>query len=743
MDFTTIEQEEGIRFTWNQFPTSRLHAAQNIIPLSMLYTPFMTKEEPTLRTQTQPLLCSGCRWAANPYCSYDYTMMKWDCVNCGQRSPLPSVYKDYIAEGYSIPEFENQNTTIEFQNSKSIEDHRPVLFFVVDTCVYENELAKVKEELLKSLEGLVDVNVALITLGKHVFIHDLSSDFLSQVVVNGSIEYKREKLLELLHLKSSNSFNFNFNKFVQPVSKCKEKLLKIVRKIKGNRFGKGKDERAQRAVGQALFTASVVIQAFGGHGGRIVTFLGGPCTFGPGMIISHKLTDTFRNHDDLEKDSNKITSFNAARKFYDEILEKCVTYGITIDLFAFTLVQFGCAEMKNLIFKTGGIIANQEEFTNQVFEKTLKKYFEMLTDESVVYNAQMKILNSKEIFISGALGPMKLVSKSDAVPKDAEGLIGEAGGNEFFVGASLNTSTYCVFYSHTNAEVNIKSKPCYFQIQTRYVNSAGETITRIATFMREFVNDPKTILNGFDQESAIASIARLTTFKGENIDVVDLVYWLNSVLIKFVRRFANYTKGLKSSFKVPEEISLIPQFMFYFRKSFFVQKFGISVDESAFYKMMLNRETLSNMLVMIQPALFSYDLDTQQPTPVLCDMESLKPDIVLLVDTYFNVLIWQGAQIHGWIKEEYHLMEEYEHLQMLIDQPNEDATLIVEDRLPVPNVVDCYPGSPTERLLKSKLNPASVQNTNTAYQQDENYITDDVNLKTFMDYLISLVVKKD
>ena len=39
------------------------------------------------------------------------------------------------------------------------------------------------------------------------------------------------------------------------MSKCKEKLLKIVRKIKGNRFGKGKDERAQRAVGQALFTA--------------------------------------------------------------------------------------------------------------------------------------------------------------------------------------------------------------------------------------------------------------------------------------------------------------------------------------------------------------------------------------------------------------------------------------------------------------------------------------------------------
>ena len=124
------------------------------------------------------------------------------------------------------------------------------------------------------------------------------------------------------------------------------------------------------------------------------------------------------------------------------------------------------------------------------------------------------------------------------------------------------------------------------------------------------MSDKSMYLNGFDQEAGIATIARLSTFKGENIPVEDLVFWLNSILIKFIRQFANYTPNSASSFSLPEEISLLPQFMFYFRKSHFVKKFNTSIDEYSLFKMTLNRENLSNMLVMIQPALFRYDLET-------------------------------------------------------------------------------------------------------------------------------------
>ena len=146
---------------------------------------------------------------------------------------------------------------------------------------------------------------------------------------------------------------------------------------------------------------------------------------------------------------------------------------------------------------------------------------------------------------------------------------------------------------------------------------------------------------------------------------------------------------------------------------------------------------------MIQPALFQYDLNEPEPIPVFCDFESLKPDVVLLVDTYFYLLIWRGINVHDWHTNEMHLQPEYEHINYLFNQPSEDAKVILEDRLPVPMIITCHQGSPNERILKSKMNPPSSQNNNDLYRNDENYITDDVNISTFMDYLTKLIVKKD
>lgn len=66
------------------------------------------------------------------------------------------------------------------------------------------------------------------------------------------------------------------------------------------------------------------------------------------------------------------------------------------------------------------------------------------------------------------------------------------------------------------------------------------------------------------------TISRMSALKGEIIQVSDLVYWLNSVLIKLVRKFSTFTPNKPNSLKIPQELSLLPQFMFYFRKSYFV-----------------------------------------------------------------------------------------------------------------------------------------------------------------------------
>lgn len=53
------------------------------------------------------------------------------------------------------------------------------------------------------------------------------------------------------------------------------------------------------------------------------------------------------------------------------------------------------------------------------------------------------------------------------------------------------------------------------------------------------------------------------------------------------------------------------------------------------------REDLTNSLIMVQPILYSYGF-SGPPEPVLLDTSSIQPDRILLMDTFFQILIFHG-----------------------------------------------------------------------------------------------------
>ena len=87
---------------------------------------------------------------------------------------------------------------------------------------------------------------------------------------------------------------------------------------------------------------------------------------------------------------------------------------------------------------------------------------------------------------------------------------------------------------------------------------------------------------------------------------------------------------------------------------------------------MLNEEDVNNSLIMIQPTLMSYTFDVP-PQPVLLDSVSIKPDVILLLDTFFHILIFHGETMAEWRKAGYQDMEGYENFKELLDAPKEDA----------------------------------------------------------------------
>lgn len=67
MDFNQIEDNDGIRFSWNAFANTRIEANRMVIPISCLYTPLKERES-VAPVYYEPVVCkSPCKGVLNPY----------------------------------------------------------------------------------------------------------------------------------------------------------------------------------------------------------------------------------------------------------------------------------------------------------------------------------------------------------------------------------------------------------------------------------------------------------------------------------------------------------------------------------------------------------------------------------------------------------------------------------------------------------------------------------------------------
>lgn len=321
-----------------------------------------------------------------------------------------------------------------------------------------------------------------------------------------------------------------------------------------------------------------------------------------------------------------------------------------MDLFVSALDQIGVLEMKSCFESTGGYYVMTDSFGNPVFKESFKKFFEV--DENgelkMGFLASIKAQCSKEIKIQGAIGQVSSLKTKNNYVSDAE--IGIGGTNTWYIGGiDKNKSIAFYFDIVNNAAVQAHHK-VYIQFQTQYQHVNGTRRIRVSTVQRlmSAADDLREMAYGFDQETSAVLMARYSVHKTLAEESIDVIRWLDRVLIKLVARFAEYKKDDPSSFKLSREFSLFPQFMFYLRRSQFLHTFNASPDESEYYRSVLLRENVGNSLVMIQPALMQYNLDSEQPVPVLLDIDSLKNNVILLLDTFFYIVIWKGTTIVQW-----------------------------------------------------------------------------------------------
>ena len=124
------------------------------------------------------------------------------------------------------------------------------------------------------------------------------------------------------------------------------------------------------------------------------------------------------------------------------------------------------------------------------------------------------------------------------------------------------------------------------------------------------------------------------------------------------------------------------------------------------------------------------------PPPPRC---SVRPDVLLLLDTFFHVLIFHGETIGSWRDQGYADLPEHAAFRALLQAPKDDAASIMEHRFPVPRYIVCDQHKSQARFLMAKLNP-SVTHNNMDATGVAPVFTDDVSYAVFSEHLCKLAV---
>lgn len=754
MDFEANEDINGIRFSWNNFPATKADASKCVVPIGCMYTPLKEYDDLTV-AEYNPVVCSGpsCKAILNPYAQVDTRSSSWQCPICFTRNALPAQYANMSAENCP-PEM--QKTTMEYITNKPV-SVPPIFFFVIDITAEKENLDSLKESIITSLSLLPpNALVGLITYGNVIQLHDLSSPTIDRCnVFRGDREYELEKLVEMLTgQKPSNVAGMmshtkitpmSLNRFFLPLETVEFKLNQLLENLTPDQWTVPAGHRPVRATGSAINIASLLLQGcYKGSAARIILFAAGPGTVAPGLIVSPELKDPLRSHHDI--DSDRAVHYKKACKFYNQIAERVAENGHTVDIFAGCYDQVGMSEMKQLTDSTGGVLLLTDAFSTAIFKQSYVRLFSK--DEEgflrMAFNATMTIKTSRQLKLQGLIGHATAVKKSDTSNvSDSE--IGIGGASAWKMASISPNHSYAIFFDvantvATNGQMNPQGGvTAYTQITTYYQHASGTNrvrVTTVANPMLPFGNPG--IANSFDQETAAVLMARIAVSKAEADDGADVIRWIDRTLIKLCQRYAEYRKDEPSSFSLSPNFSLYPQFTYYLRRSQFLSVFNNSPDETAFYRHIFTREDTMNSLIMIQPTLTSYSME-DEPQPVLLDSVSVKANTILLLDTFFFILIYHGEQIAQWRKAGYQDNPDYVDFKNLLEEPKMDAAELLVDRFPLPRFIDTEHGGSQARFLLSKLNPSdNYQEMNGA--NSTIVLTDDISLQNFMLHLQQVTV---
>lgn len=701
-EIRNIEERDGIRLTWNVWPTKG--DAMTRVPLACLYN----VHQATDVLECEPIHCMSCNSILNPHCNIDFGRQSWNCVICSSNNTLPSHARGITPDNL-LPELLPQNSTVEYVLSR--ESVFPTVFlFVVDLCTFDEKRHELLVDALKeTLERIPDDSlVGFIKYGTNIEVLELNATAPRRIhLFSGKKEYTAE-VVKSLHTSSAKCESGIVGKFLKRKDECYEFLHDVICKLERDPFPVLTAYKPVRCTGSAVSLAvSLLETGFPDTGVKYLLFTQGPCTFGPGTVTPIKFKEKGRGE---QLEENDPMYAGPARKFYSSLGERMSNAGHSLDILSATIVDVGICHMERLTTMTGGMLIMAQDFDRDIYVSSCNKIFDVCDGGHLKqgFNGKMQVKTSKNLEYKGVVGQ------------------GRMCGTGWKVG-SIFPSTNISILLDKKADAR-HGEFGYVQIITQYQRNDRKVVVRATTFARVFTDSREDVIYGFDQEAVAVFQARCFLLKKYE-EVKDCERMIDKNLIRFTKTFARYERGDPSSLVLPDTMAYYPNYMFFFRRSLLVQTGNNSPDETAYYLNLLYTQKVCEALKLIKPTLLSYHYQGGVEA-VEVDSKSLEPDVILLLDTFHNVVVWRGEYVAQWIREGYHEQAEYGFLKDIINKSEERARHLCDNRLPTPQFCVTEQNKSQQRILHHYVNPSG----------GSSIITENINYEKFSEALRRVVV---
>jgi protein transport protein SEC23 len=241
---------------------------------------------------------------------------------CLTRNHFPPHYAENISESNLPAELIPQYETCEYVLQTIPNQGSPAFLFVIDTCTnHKEELQELADSIQQALNLLPsDSLVGLITFGTNVSVYEMASESIAKsYIFRGNREYTPGRVAELLgcnrraapapgqqpgqppagapgmpqqaHHSNPNALagpgQEVLERFLLPVSECSFVLESILDDLSRDPWPVPPEKRFARCTGSALSVATSMLHlAVPRRGSRVMLFVAGPTTSGPGASMS-------------------------------------------------------------------------------------------------------------------------------------------------------------------------------------------------------------------------------------------------------------------------------------------------------------------------------------------------------------------------------------------------------------------------------------------------------------------------